>query len=421
MGKLIKGTFLTIIVSFFIFPAEFTFLPTLFNSKNLLAAVGALAYFYDSIWGGGFRLSRRTFISAIIAIIFSIWCLYSVTVNGTDDNTYINYWSSFLLWILAAYAVYFMLRISNGGKVSLGLVVKYMAIVGVAQCVLALMIDNIGPVKRVVDAIFVGGDYYSRTLRLYGIGCALDQGGCRLSVIQVLIAHLIGSDNNIRSDNRLLGRYLIAFIVITVVGSMISRTTLAGSILGLVYIVFSIFMLHRGGFISKQQTRLFLIFLFLLIAAITFSIGLYRINAAFRSYIRFGFEAFFNWAETGELRTGSTDTLLTTMWIWPHDPHGWTIGYGRIGVFEWGTDVGYCNFTLYCGLIGVAVFSLFFIYNHFSLVGKFRSFLPLALVLTALTFIIWAKVTTDIFFIDALLFCIDEDKSTSEEIPVPNQ
>ena len=421
MGKLIKGTFLAIIVSFFVFPAEFTFLPTLFNSKNLLAAVGAVAYFYDSIWGGGFRLSRRTFISALIAIIFSVWCLYSVTVNGTDDNTYISYWSSFLLWILSAYAVYFALRVTHEGEVSLSLVAKYLAIVGVAQCVLALMIDNIGPVKRVVDAIFVGGDFYSRSMRLYGIGCALDQGGCRLSVCQLLIAHQIASDTETRNNGRFLRRYLLAFIIITIVGSMISRTTLAGSILGLAYIIFSIFMLHRGGYISKQQTRLFLIFLSLLIVAILFSIGLYRINAAFRTYLRFGFEAFFNWAETGELRTRSTDTLLTTMWIWPHDAQGWAIGYGRIGVFEWGTDVGYCNFTLYCGLIGLTVFSLYFIYNHFSLTRKFRSFVTLALVLTALTFIIWAKVTTDIFFIDALLFCIDGDKSPTEEIPAPNQ
>lgn len=415
MGKLIKGTVLAILVSFFVFPAEFTFLPTLFNSKNLLAAFGAVAYFYDSIWGGGFRLSKRTLISGLLAIIFSLWCLYTITVNGTDDNTYVSYWSSFLLWILAAYAVYFVFRISFQGEVSLFQLTKYLAIVGVAQCVLALMIDNIGPVKRIVDAIFVGGDYYSRSLRLYGIGCALDQGGCRLSVIQLMIAHQIATEDKVRNNSQLLGRFLLAFIIITVVGSMISRTTLAGSIIGLVYFVISIVILHRGGYISKQQTRLFLLFLFLLLTAIAFSIGLYRINAAFRTYLRFGFEAFFNWAETGELRTGSTDTLMSQMWIWPRDQHGWTIGYGRIGVFEWGTDVGYCNFILYCGLIGFALFSIYFIYNHFSIIGKFNSALPLALFLTALSFIIWAKVTTDIFFIDALLFCIDKDQVPAEK------
>jgi uncharacterized membrane protein len=86
-------------------------------------------------------------------------------------------------------------------------------------------------------------------------------------------------------------------------------------------------------------------------------------------------------------------------------------------VFENDTDIGYCNFTFYCGLIGVVIFSLFFIYCHLSLNRKFKQFWITSLLLTALTFIFWCKVTTDIFFIDALLFCIPGDKD-EEELPV---
>ena len=409
MGRLIKGILLTFIVSFFLFPAEFTFLPSLYNSKNLLAVFGVIVFVIDSLQNRGIRISNRVLISAFLAVVFSLWCLYSITTNGTDDTTYSSYWSAFLLWVSAGYAVYFLLRISYG-RVDLPLVTKYLAIVGVAQCAIALMIDYIEPVKRVVDAVFVGGEYFSLNFRLYGIGCALDPAGCRFSVIQVMIAHQIVNNKEVRDSGKSLIRYLLAFIIVVVVGSMISRTTLVGSSLGLVYIILSVIRLKQGGFISKDQFRLFLIFFLLILFAIGLIIGFYRINTAFRNYLRFGFEAFFNWVETGEFHTSSTDTLIRVMWIWPNNPHTWIVGSGRIGVYEWGTDIGYCNFVLYCGLIGLVLYSVYFIFNHLSLNGKFQHFHLTSILLIALTFIIWAKVTTDIFFIDALLFCIDGDK-----------
>ena len=97
------------------------------------------------------------------------------------------------------------------------------------------------------------------------------------------------------------------------------------------------------------------------------------------------------------------------MWIWPTTQRGWIIGEGRVGVFETGSDIGYCNYILYCGLIGMAIYSFYYIYNHLSLIGKFKNFTITAFLLVAITFIVWAKVTTDIFLMDALLFCIDGD------------
>ena len=412
MGKIFKGIILTILVSFFIFPADFTFLPKLVNSKNILAAFGAVFYFYDCIWNGSFRMSKRTLIAGVLAVAFSLWCLYSVTTNGTNDMTYVSYWSSFVLWMFGAYAVYFVLRVTHD-EVSLPLLIKYITIVGVSQCGIALLIDNVAPVKQLVDSLFVGGEFYGRNNRLYGIGCALDPAGCRFSVIQALIAHQVATNRRLRDENNKLSLYLIGFIIITVIGSMISRTTLIGSVIGLGYISWSVVKMRQGGYITKDQVRLFLVFGFLLVFFVILSVGLYRTSIFFRENLRFGFEAFFNWAETGEFRTNSTD-ILNEMWIWPHDTRTWIIGSGKIGVFNWGTDIGYCNFILYSGIIGMVIFSVFFLYSHLSVINKFHHFSILSLILIALTFIIWLKVMTDIFFIDALLFCIDGDEESSE-------
>lgn len=114
------------------------------------------------------------------------------------------------------------------------------------------------------------------------------------------------------------------------------------------------------------------------------------------------FEAFFNWVETGELRTDSTDKLNTVMWIWPENLKGWLIGTGLFANFVYSTDIGYCRFILYCGLIGFGTFIAFFVYNAWVFACKFPFFRLLSFFLLALSFIIWMKVATDLFFIYAL-------------------
>ena len=53
-------------------------------------------------------------------------------------------------------------------------------------------------------------------------------------------------------------------------------------------------------------------------------------------------------------------------------------------------------------------------------IKKFRDFGIPAVLLVVLTFVIWVKVTTDIFFIDALLFCIlgDYEEQEIENEPI---
>jgi hypothetical protein len=158
------------------------------------------------------------------------------------------------------------------------------------------------------------------------------------------------------------------------------------------------------------MVQTFVRFLLLVGIIIVITILLYDHSEAFRNYFRFGFEAFFNWVETGVFHTSSTDILTEEMWIWPGDSVEWIVGRGTFGVFDNGTDIGYCNFIFYCGMVGLVIFSLYFIYCHLALNQKFRNFQIVSILLVALTFIVWIKVTTDIFFIDALLFCIAADE-----------
>lgn len=411
LRKLLIGSILTIVVSFYFFPISFVFLPVGLNSKIMLAALGIAAFIFNCMRKGSVELSHYTIVSAVLAIIFSVWCFFSITVNDNYNDAYATYIVSYLTWMGGAYGVYFCLSLAYE-SVDLDILTRYLAIVGVFQCVSAILIDNVPAFSDFVDTFMYQADnYYKVNHRMYGIGAALDPAGVRFSTILVLIAHQFATNPRVRGRDLYQATLLLAFAVITVIGCVISRTTMIGTGMGVAYILISIIRLRRGGFVTTKMVRNFFIFSLVLVVLIASGIYLYRTSKPFEGYLRFGFEAFFNWAETGEFHTGSTDTL-SEMWVWPDDLRTWIIGRGTFGVFENDSDIGYCNFILYCGLIGLVLFSVFFLYCHLILNTKFRSFGITSLLFIVLTFVIWLKVTTDIFFISALLFCIEGDYET---------
>lgn len=416
MNNLLKGIFIAVAVDFYLFPVSFTFLPLSITSKVIVAAFGLAAFIYNCIRDKSVIFSRRTLISGLLAVVFSLWCFFSVTANGTDDLTYANYWTSFAAWLSGAYGVYIIMK-SIEKKASLNILTKYLLIVCVAQCIIALLIDNFPIVDTIISKVFwQATDYYRRIDRLYGIGCALDPAGVRFAAVLLLTGHQIAYNEALKLEILSIVLYLIGFIILTIVGSMIARTTTVGALMALAYFLFTNAAIKRGGNISGRQLWFFVLFIGLILFSVFVASSLYNSSKEARDLFRFGFEGFFNWKEKGEFSTNSTN-ILDSMWMWPTDFRGWMIGYGRYGVWEWGTDIGLCNFTLYCGLIGLAIFSSYFIHAFLSLNNKFKNFYLLSLLLIILQAVVWTKVATDIFLIAALLFCIDGDvlkESTAE-------
>lgn len=416
MLRLLKGILLTVVVSFYLFPFSFTFLPQGINCKILVAVFGIASLVYDSIRKRGIMLSEYTINSALIATVFSVWCLFCVYSSDSGDYTYASYIVSYLTWMTGAYGVYSALRLGYD-RVDLALVTRYLAYVCVAQCILAVIIDNSTFMEELVDKFMsTGQEVYKRGHRLYGIGAALDPAGIRFSTVLVLMAHQISTSKKVQTDRWYLVSIMIYYSIIMILGAVISRTTLVGAAMGLAYIFFSMVKFRKGGFMTLKTIQSIYRFFIALACIIVGTIIIYNNSAPFQSYFRFGFEAFFNWVETGEFHTSSSDVLMQTMWIWPEDFRTWMIGRGTFADYINDTDIGYCNFVFYCGVIGLFIFSIYFIYCHLVLNRKFRNFRICSLLFVALTFIIWAKVATDIFYIDALLFCVAADEMEEGEV-----
>ena len=418
MKKLLTGFVSALVVDAYLWDFTLTVFPVA-NSKMILAVIGIFAFLLKGFEEHGLNLTRRVVTSAFLAFLFSFWCYIAITLNSSNEMAYVTYFASFATWVGGAYGAYTLLKRLHG-TVDLMLITRYIAIVCVFQCGIALLIDNVAAVKSLVQSVFLAGyAFYERVGRLYGIGCALDPAGVRFSAILVLIAHQLVVEERVRASFRHSSFLFIAFLIITVIGSMIARTTIVGTGLGLAYLAIGNLRVERGGLVSRLQLMFSLLLLTIVAATVGLSIYLYHSSGFFHEQLRFGFEGFFNWVETGEFRTHSTDILMETMWVWPDTRRGWIIGEGRIGVFDIDSDIGYCNFVFYCGLIGLTIYSIYYIYNHLSLISKFRRFTVVALLLCAVTFIIWAKVMTDIFLIDALLFCIDGDRDRPPESEAP--
>ena len=414
LKKIIAPAILGTALSLFFFPIGFTFLPPTVNSKMLLAVLGVVIFVSNCIRNRSISFSKDIFFAAVIAAVFSLSCYTSITINNTNDVSYAQYYLSFFVWLGGAYAVCSMLR-GWYGEISIHTLAKYIIWIGVAQAISVLLIDNIPAFSNFVDSFMDIGQAHVRKLnRKYGIGSALDSGGVRFAVVLVILAFELCENILDRSESKWTFIYILSFFLITVVGNMVSRTTITGAVLGLGYILMYLLKLNRG-IMSSGRAKAWAIIILTMIIVIPLLTFLYNTNENMHSSLRFAFEGFFNWAETGEFRTDSTDKLNGVMWVWPDNPRDWFIGTGLFEGFIYSTDIGYCRFILYCGLLGFSIFSLFFVYNAAVVWKKFDNSAILALLLMALVFIIWVKVATDIFFVFSLLLCTDSDSMLADE------
>ena len=404
-----------IIVSCYFFPFGFTFLPEALNTKIMLAILGIPLLFMECMNMKELVLSKELLITIMFAILFSLFGYISVDVNHSTDYSYANYWISFATWFLGAYSTCLIIRHLHG-YVNFRLVFNYLIGICVAQCFLALAIDNIISFKTLIDTYISQStvaevEFLNDADRLYGIGAAVDVAGTRFSIVLIGLAAVLITT---KRGNAVVSSSLIywsAFVIISIVGNMMSRTTTVGMVMALFYIAFYSGLLSAN--IGLNKIKMWRTILIVTLILVSIAVYFYNTDSLIREQLRFGFEGFFNWVEMGEWTTGSTERLNSVMWIWPapNDYKTWIIGKALFSNwYDVGTDIGYCRFIFYNGLLGLITFSLFFVYNAWVCAQKFPTYKLFFLMLLALSFIIWMKVATDLFLIYALLYCLDDER-----------
>lgn len=409
-----------LMMSFYFHPTELRVLPG-YNTKIMLAILGVAILVFNIIRTKDYSLSKGLLYSFMIAGAFSFVNYISLIINESDDYSYANYPISALTWIMGAYGAINFIRWTHS-KVTVELVVRYLAGGAAFHSILSQLIDRNDSIRNFVTSIFYISDSMEEMQRLYSFGVGLDPAGVRFAVILIMIAGVLTLSKVVKKSIGLMIFYFLCFAIISVLGNIISRTTTIGMGLGL--FVFAISTGLYKFVIKVSRIKIMRVFGVMLAIGIPVVVYYYNVNPSFRDQIEYGFEGFFSLFESGEFQTSSTDEL-STMWVWPQDTQTWLIGSGlflsKSSDFTYFSDIGYCRFIFYSGLIGITVFGLYFIYNAIYFSIRYPRYRYIFLLMIVVTFVVWTKVATDIFQLYALFYAFTDEEelyaSLDEEEP----
>ena len=408
------------------------------NTKMALAGIGLLIL--------GKRLAQRRdaginkdfFVLSLLALGISLISLLTMTINNTPDASFLTYFVSMWVWMGGAYTVVRWLDTAYG-YVNVRLVCNQLIAVCVIQCLIAWTKDVYPPLQAWVDS-FVGGEAFmgnTKEARLSGIGAALDVAGLRFSAVVVMIGYILSKAEEL--SHKQVVTYLISFLIIAVIGNMMSRTTTVGVGLALVYWIYSTNLLSLKQNIKNQKLWFWLGGILCVIIPVF--IYLYFANDTFYKNIRFGFEGFFSLWETGEWQTSSNDILLEHMVVFPDNWVTWLIGDGYAanpmdktlsffdpyytgpiyhGYYK-GTDIGYLRYIFYFGLIGTFVFSLFMWRSAWACIHRFKDYKMMFLMILLVNYIGWFKVSTDIFLVFAIFLVLSKENDGQTDNILENE
>lgn len=395
------------VTTFFFFPFYPTFLPSV-NTKMMMAACGLVALAYNLTTNGRGKMNKDFLILSLVSMGVSMASLLAMVINDTPDDSYLDYFVSMWVWLGAAYFMVNMIKFTHG-RANVELICYYLISVGVCQCILAETMDHVPIVKTWVDSILSGEGFMGKnTDRLYGLGCALDVAGSRFAVLLIIIAFLLPKESTNTPFVKKTCLLLFSFGIIAFIGNSIGRTAVIGMVIGIAFLVLTI--MGYGQMKSDTRSSLtqgFLIFVFSIATIGTF---LYNADAKWQKSIEFGFEGFFSLARKGKWEVHSNE-MLKGGYVFPDNLKTWIIGDGYmapttndpyyvgktyIGFYK-DTDVGYSRFIFYFGLIGLAAFSVFMVVATKICMSRFKNYKMLFALMLLVNFIVWLKVSTDIF------------------------
>lgn len=421
MKKWIAIAFTIIVTSFYFFPFEFRFLPGI-NTKMALAGIGLITIIVNLSRKRNALIDKDFFTLTILALLISLIGFSSTVINGTHDYTYASYIISMLVWSAGGYTTVLLMKAVHG-QTSIEIICNYIISVCVLQCISAVAIERIPAFESFTNNIisglgFVDIEHLNEYKRLYGIGATLDVAGSRFSAAIIMITYYAyRCKNNIK-----LVLYVASYFCIAIIGNMMSRTTTVGIALSIFYLIWEsqIWKIKLAPGIRKLLITITIGLTIIIPTTIYF----YNTDKNIHDNLRFAFEGFFSLAEKGEWDVHSNE-ILKNMYIFPDNIHTWLIGDGymenpstdpyyigpKYGGYYKATDVGYLRFIYYFGIIGLAAFCYFMFKAGKICMDRFTNEQKLFIMLLAVHFTVWLKVSTDIFLVFAIFLSVSKEEN----------
>lgn len=419
-----------ILTSFYFFPFEFVFLPGV-NTKMMMAVVSLVILVVNLAKKQLGAIDKDFFVLCLFALSVSFATLFSVFYNNTRDYTYVTYIISMLVWVGGAYTLMTFIKWVHG-KVSVSIMTYYLIATCVMQCLLAVAINNF-PVVYSFCCSFCDGFSTMRELigdegRLYGVGCSFDPAGIRFAAVMVIMGYFFPKIvNKYKGKPLVVILYIVSFVIISVIGNMVARTTTVGMVMALFYVAYSLRPRTLGN--VSGTNLLFKWVAFLFVISVIVIVPWYYYSYEFRKSFQFAFEGFFSLFESGKWEVHSNEMLYGSFNVLPKSLGTWIIGDGYIfdttldpyyigkvyKEYYMGIDVGYLRFIFYSGVIGLGAFIIFMFKAASICMSRHKEYGLMFLLLFVLQLAVWVKVATDIFCVFALFVVFDS--ITSDDSP----
>lgn len=361
VNDFIKKSSLCIFFFLYVYPVRFAFFPFV-STRVAIGAMGILLFLINGLSYNSKKILsiKKEWLSVAISLmIIVLIAIFVDIVNGTKETYFIKFPLSMIAIFGASYAVAKGVK-SVYHEITFEIIARYIVITVVLQMIITILMFIFPIIKESLLKLLaknyqaeVGIDIDALQSRIIGFGSQFFAAGVVNCFTLILLAILIkhkGSRNE-KSISLMLG-----FGLISIVGTVLSRTTLIG-----ILISFAIFFYKSKIFIIKSSNLKFSIIcaaLIVLFVVFMPSSILEKIKIA----TKFGFEMFYNYFEKGELTTKSTNQLFEMYKVHPNSIKTWIIGDGYYKnpldatLYYMNTDVGYLRLLFYFGIIGTLAY-----------------------------------------------------------------
>lgn len=296
-------------------------------------------------------------------VLMSLFTVLSSVVNTITENTFIIFPFQVIYLLLLSYCIYYITK--RFCKVtSFYVITRYFLMTLVVQSVIAIVMFVNQPICLFLFDL-QGIDLTSRVIKMYfgvrliGLGCFYFGAGAIYGLGLIAIMPFMLKAKN----KQQLIKLILLYVYIFIVGIFFARTAMIGCVFSIVYLIFCIL-------IPKMCNKVFLVFRQFIIYLTVFGIALVfiytsspKLQEDYGDIIDFGFEAFINLVENGELSTASSDGLTEYhLSIWPQNQKTYYIGdmrWTKGDSYYGDSDVGYVRLLFYFGVPGVILFLLY--------------------------------------------------------------
>lgn len=355
--NLLKKVLLLFLTFSYIYSVAYA--PLRFSSQVIMGVFGIILYIINLRLEKTFTSQFYSHLPTLLALVMVTMC--SITLNGTSDYYYITW---VIIAIMQLFGAYFLMKIFHffDEDYSFNSISLYFTMSAILQSIISVAMYFSPSIMEFCLSLLASSDGFLDTLdrtvgfRLIGFGASY----FGVAVIQGFILMIMGvyiANNKMSIFKQFL--LSLAYVIITVVGMMLARTSMVGAFLG-VLIILMVNSKSVFSIILKLFKIIFIVSLILTVLLLAISKLSSDAKDMLEVIYKFAFELFINIFESETVSTSSTDNLLRMWTIVPENFSTWFLGDGfwntPDGRYYMGTDVGVLRNIYYIGLIGSFVY-----------------------------------------------------------------